>query len=82
MDYVKSVNQEKMQVRKNIMIKYFTLLVSTGTASSLDARNDWNCYAPIQDIFHKNPIHLKKLVYRNLSILAPKHGTIADHNGH
>ena len=73
MDYVKSMIQEKMQVLvwMNIMIKYFTLPVST--ASSLDARNNWNCYAPIQDIFNKNPIHLKKLVYRNLSILAPKH---------
>ena len=73
MDYVKSVIEEKMQVWMNIMIKYFTLPVSTGTASSLDAQNNWNFYAPIQDIFHKNTIHLKKLVYRNLSILAPKH---------
>ena len=71
MDFVKSVIQEKMQVWMNIMIKYFTLPVST--ASSLDARNNWNFYAPIQDIFHKNPIHLKKFVYRNLSILASKH---------
>ena len=27
-------------------------------------------------------MHLKKLVYRNVSILAPKHGAIADHYGH
>ena len=64
----------------DIMIKYFTLPVST--ASSLDAEKDWNCYAPIQDIFHKNPIYLKKLGSRNLSILAPKHGAIADQYGH
>ncbi len=82
MDYVKSVIQEKMQVWMNIMIKYFTLPMSTGTASSLDARNNWNCYAPIQDIFHKNPIYLKKLGSRNLSILAPQHSTIADHYDH
>ncbi len=71
MDYVKSVIQEKMQVWMNIMIKYFTLPVST--ASSPDAEYNWNCYAPIQDIFHKNPIYLKKLGSWNLSILAPKH---------
>ena len=53
MDYVKSVTQEKMQVWMNIMIKYFTLPVST--ASSPDAETNWNGYAPIQDIFHKNP---------------------------
>jgi hypothetical protein len=63
MDYVKSVIQEKMQVWMNIMIKYFTLPVST--ASSPDAEKNWNCYAPIQDIFHKNPIYLKKLGSRN-----------------
>ena len=79
--YIKSVIQEKMQVWMNIMIKYFTLPISTAL-HHLDAQKDWNCYAPIQDIFHKNPIHLKKLVYRYLSILAPKHGTIADHYGH
>ena len=71
MDYVKSVTQEKMQVWMNIMIKYFTLPIST--ASSPDAEKNWNCYAPIQDIFHKNSIYLKKLGSRNLSILAPKH---------
>ena len=82
MDYDKSVIQEKMQVWMKIIIKYFTLPVST--ASSLDAKRNWNCYAPIQDIFrncyapiqdifHKNPIYLKKLGSRNLSILAPKH---------
>ena len=51
----------------------FHLAGNCGTASSLDARNNWNCYAPIQDIFHKNSIYLKKLGSRNLSILAPKH---------
>jgi hypothetical protein len=40
-DYVKSVIQERMQVWKNIMIIYFILPVST--ASSLDAKNNWNC---------------------------------------
>ena len=71
MDYVKSVIQEKMQVWMNIMIKYFTLPIST--ASSPDAEKNCNCYAPIQDIFHKNSIYLKKLGSRNVSILAPKH---------
>ena len=56
MDYVKSVvTQEKMQVWMNIMIKYFTLPKSA--SSSQDARNNWNCYAPIQNIFHKNSYH-------------------------
>ena len=71
MNNVKSVIQEKMQVWMNIMIKYFTLPVST--ASSPDAEKIWNGSALIQDTFHKNSIYMKNLGSRNLSILAPKH---------
>ena len=56
--------------------------ISLSTASSPDAEKNSNCYAPIQDIFHKNSMYLKKLGSRNLSILAPKQGTIADQYGH
>jgi hypothetical protein len=70
--------QEKMQVWMNIMIKYFTLPVST--ASSLDARNNWNCYAPIQDIYHKNTSHISEEIGFSESFLTGWHqSTIADH---
>ena len=41
-------------------IKYDKISTQLSTASSLDAEKNWNCYAPIQDIFHKNPIYHKK----------------------
>ncbi len=56
MDYVKSVIQEKMQVWMNIMIKYFTLPLST--ASLPDAEKNWNCYAPIQDSYLPQESHI------------------------
>ena len=73
--YLFAINNGLYQVRDpgkvlmNIMIKYFTLPISTATF--LDAPNNWNCYASIQVIFHKNSIYLKKLVYGDLSILTP-----------